>query len=102
MFLTFLTDNNALEIAISGMASIFIGIGVNNFSSLDDHLKIGEKHKSKMNHSIQIMQLTKAKLCRICDRIQDENNEEFLKDLTELEELINLSIHYMKEENILA
>ncbi|WP_199119376.1 hypothetical protein [Pedobacter sp. ASV28] len=33
IFMTFLTENNALEIVISGLASIFIGIGVNNFSS---------------------------------------------------------------------
>ena len=35
IFLTFVTNDNALEIAISGMASMFIGIGVNNFSSIE-------------------------------------------------------------------
>ena len=101
MFLTFLTDDNALEIAISGMASIFIGIGVNNLSSLEDHIKNGDEHKSKVKHSLKILQLTESKLCRICDKIHDDNNQAFLNDLTELEELINLSIHYMEEDNII-
>lgn len=36
---TFFTDSNAMEIAISAMASVFIGIGVNNFSALETHYK---------------------------------------------------------------
>lgn len=43
IFLTFFTNNNAFEIAISAIASVFIGIGINNFTSLETYLKNSEK-----------------------------------------------------------
>ena len=49
MFFTFFTNDNALEIAISGVASIFIGIGVNNFTRVEaqrDELKQIEKKQA--------------------------------------------------------
>jgi hypothetical protein len=45
IFLTFLTDNNAVEIAISGFASVFVGIGVNNLSSFETSAKDAKKTK---------------------------------------------------------
>ena len=35
MFFTFLTHDNSMELGISGIASIFIGIGVNNFTAIE-------------------------------------------------------------------
>ena len=53
IFLTFFTSSNALEIAISSIASVFIGIGVNNFSSFETHLKDDQKLKQK-NHLVLV------------------------------------------------
>lgn len=39
IFLTFLTEDNALELVISGIASVFIGIGVNNYTVIEDRQK---------------------------------------------------------------
>lgn len=36
IFLTFFTEDNALELVISGIASVFIGIGVNNYTVIED------------------------------------------------------------------
>lgn len=49
-FLTFLTDNNAPEIAISGMASVFTGIAVNNFSIIDTR----QTDENKLNLKLPI------------------------------------------------
>lgn len=53
IFLTFLAANNALEIALSSIASVFIGIGVNNLSFLDTHMKDEQKMKYKTEHSLK-------------------------------------------------
>lgn len=39
IFLTFFTNDNALELVISGIASVFIGIGVNNYTVVEDREK---------------------------------------------------------------
>ena len=62
IFLTFFTTNNALEIAISGIASVFIGIGVNNFSSLETHQKDEQTIKAKIGHSLKVMEMAHAKI----------------------------------------
>jgi hypothetical protein len=55
IFLTFFTDNNALEIAISGFALVFIGIGVNNFSSFETSMKDRERLKAYVDYSRQLL-----------------------------------------------
>jgi hypothetical protein len=60
IFLTFLTSNSAIEIAISGIASVFIGIGVNNYSMIENHLKEERLVKKKTGQSAHILRVTQA------------------------------------------
>ena len=98
MFLTFLTNDNALEIAISGMASVFIGIGVNNLSSLETHLKDEQKIKLKTGHLLQVMEITRSQISRLAKETGNEGGSKIKDELTELEQLIRLGIQLIKED----
>jgi len=97
ILLTFVTSNNALEIAISGVASVFIGIGVNNYSSFETHLKDEEKIKSRMSYGIQLMTVIQSRIKQINLDVTDQVCHKTKKDLTELEQLINISSHLINE-----
>jgi hypothetical protein len=101
IFLTFFTDDNALEIAISGIASVFIGIGVNNLSSLETHRKDEEKLKLKIEHSLKMLQIARSGIARIHNQVKCGNYQNIIVEFEELEQLINLSIKVIKEEGSL-
>lgn len=86
IFLTFLTTNNALEIAISGIASVFIGIGVNNFTSQETHQRDLVLLKQQQKQAVQLLSLLETRLKSI--------REQALKDQvpanTELDEINQL------------
>jgi aspartyl/asparaginyl beta-hydroxylase (cupin superfamily) len=86
IFLTFLTTNNAIEIAISGIASVFIVIGVNNFSSIETIQRDLQKQKHKDKHLLSIPELVNEK----SKRIQSETPEKMNKS-REAEELVKLT-----------
>ena len=99
IFLTFFTKNNALEIAISGVASVFIGIGVNNFSAFETHSKDEQQIKSKMVHTLRLMAL-------VHDKVKQANRDAIRNDvdkmrhqLKEAEELIQVCIQLLTENN---
>lgn len=91
IFFTFLTDNNALEIVISGLASVFIGIGVNNYSILDTREKDNLKIKSKIGHALKTMSIADSKIMRIQLNYSEGRHDEILDNLTELRQLMNLT-----------
>lgn len=62
IFLTFLTDNNALEIAIAGIASVFIGIGVNNYTSQEMHHGSLVIARKQQQHIVQVILLLQSKI----------------------------------------
>lgn len=92
IFLTFITNNNAFEIVISGIASVFIGIGVNNFTSFETHIKDEQKLKSKISHSLKVMEITKSRIKVIHDGLSRENCFKMKEELAELEQIIILSL----------
>ena len=55
MFLTFFTQDNALELAIAGIASIFIGIGVNNLRLSETEQKIEQKIHRKTQEAVKTL-----------------------------------------------
>ncbi|SRR6266498_968268 len=65
MFLTFLTNDNALELGISGTASIFIGIGVNNFSSIETEQKDEQKLLRKSQQAIKTLVAIQRKIKKL-------------------------------------
>jgi hypothetical protein len=98
IFLTFLTENNAFEIVISGLASIFIGIGVNNFSSFETHLADERQLKNKIKHSLKVMQITRSRINMIHNELGGHNFRQMKDELAELEQIISLSISLISDE----
>jgi ABC-type uncharacterized transport system permease subunit len=99
IFLTFLTNDNALEIIISGIASVFIGIGVNNFSAFETHLKDEKKLKLKISHSLKIMEITKSRIKSIHQLLNKGTCQKVKNELAELQEIISVSINLIKDED---
>ena len=95
IFLTFFTDNNALEITISGFASVFIGIGVNNFSSFETSMKDKERLKAYVDHSRQLLEMTKSKIERIQGEVSDRKNDK--ERLIEIQKLNSLHISFLDQ-----
>jgi hypothetical protein len=102
IFLTFLTNNNALEIAISGIASVFIGIGVNNFSSLETRLKDEQKIKSILGHTVKMMNIVQTRMKIIHGELDKDNYAKMKVELAELEQIINFSIGLIKDDETLG
>jgi hypothetical protein len=95
IFLTFFTDNNALEIVISGLASVFIGIGVNNFSSFETSFKDRERLKRYVDHSRQLLEMTRSKINRLQSEVSDRKSEK--EKLAEMEKLVSLHISFIDQ-----
>lgn len=100
IFLTFLTSNNALEIAISGMASVFIGIAVNNFSIIDTHETVENMLRPKIVHSIEMMKITINKAKRIQAETTGNDYTKIKDELNELEQCMNLAVELIKEAGL--
>lgn len=101
IFMTFFTSNNALEIAISGIASVFIGIGVNNFTSFETHLKDEQTIKSKMGHGIKLMNVIHSRIKQVNHEIGDQVCDKTKAELIELDHLITIAIHLFNESRSL-
>ena len=101
IFLTFLTDDNALEIAISGIASVFIGIGVNNFSSLETHQKDEQIIKAKVGHSLKVMEMAHAKIENMETDLTAGNYQQAKANLRDLKQLTSLVTQLLIQEELL-
>lgn len=99
IFLTFFTKNNALEIAISGAASVFIGIGVNNFSAFETHSKDEQQIKSKMSHTLRLLELVQDKVKQAKRDASGNDPDKMRHQLAEAEQLIQVCIQLLKENN---
>lgn len=98
IFLTFLTKDNALEIVISALASVFICIGVNNFTTLETRLLDKKNVNIKISHSINVMKITRARIVQMQQSLTRENFDNVKNELAELEQIISLGIEIIKEE----
>jgi len=98
IFLTFLTENNALEIAISGFASVFIGIGVNNFSSLETRKTDMNNFRGKMGHSVEMLRIVKSQVSLINTEVKQQIYHNINTEFDELEKFIELSIKIIEDE----
>lgn len=98
IFLTFLTTNNALEIAISGLASVFIGIGVNNFTTQETHYT--DELQVQKNHarSLKLLELLQLRM-KAAHRHLYFNHTEYLEDdLDELDRLLDMLKQLLEPE----
>lgn len=90
IFLTFLTNNNAIEIAISGIASVFIGIGVNNFTSIQGKLEEENLQKQRGQYATKVLDLMQTRTRHASQALQPPDRSALQTDLQEMEQLIGL------------
>ncbi|HLO82180.1 MAG TPA: OST5 family protein [Chitinophagaceae bacterium] len=95
---TFFTQNNALEIAISGVASVFIGIGVNNFSAIETRQKDEEKLNAALYHTSGLMKAISLRLERMHTGLTAEEGLKYDHDFSELEYLVELAMRHIGQE----
>ncbi len=98
IFLTFLTSNNAIEIAISGIASVFIGIGVNNYSMIENHLKEERLVKKKTGQSAHILRVTQAMIRDLNTEADSHELENLKSEIEKIERFIRLGIQLVEED----
>ncbi|HTF31695.1 MAG TPA: hypothetical protein VK625_22715 [Flavitalea sp.] len=96
MFLTFLTHDNALELSISGIASVFIGIGVNNFTAIETEQKDEQKLRRKTQQAIKTLLLIQRKTKKI-KTLTTANPHLISLELGEMNDYIELCIEYLEE-----
>jgi hypothetical protein len=95
---TFFTQNNALEIAISGVASVFIGIGVNNFSAIETHQKDEEKTNAALYHTAGLMKAISLRLERMRKGMTVDESIKYEHDFEEIEYLVELAMRHIGHE----
>jgi hypothetical protein len=99
IFLTFLTSNNAIEIAISDIASVFIGIGVNNYSMMENHLKEERQVKKKAGQSAHILRVTQTMIRELnTDAESFSKNENLKLEIEKINRFIRLGIQLVEED----
>ncbi len=98
IFLTFLTDNNSIEIAISAIASVFIGISVNNLSAHEASHKITLNVQKKINQSVKMLSVIQEKLNRLHEDIETSSKENISKDFEELKAFMKISVEILQEK----
>ena len=81
-FTDFFTTNNAFEIAISGIASVFIGIEANNISAIETNLTDGRRIKSKMGHALSAVPRANTASDKIQTDVNTGNHPQIMKDIT--------------------
>ena len=97
MFFTFFTTDNAMEIAISGVASIFIGIGVNNFTQAETHEKDKAHQQQAALLAIKILEHAKTKAANTAVLLGENITPATAQQqLTELKDYLELSIEEIK------
>ena len=97
MFFTFFTTDNAMEIAISGVASIFIGIGVNNFTQAETHEKDKAHQQQVTALAIKILEHAKTKTANTATLLGENITPTTTQQqLTELKDYLELSIEGLR------
>lgn len=96
MFLTFLTQDNALELGISGIASVFIGIGVNNFTAIETEARDERRLQQKLQHTISIITQLQKKVVKT-QNIPLDHRENVTVELQEIKDYVELCLHYLNE-----
>jgi hypothetical protein len=96
MFLTFLTNNNSLELGIAGIASIFIGIGVNNFTAIETGQKDELRLQRKTRQAIKTLIHVQEKIKKI-QTLAEVNSGLIMAELVELNDYIELCVQYLED-----
>ena len=87
-----------MEIVISALASVFIGIGVNNFTVLETRFREERKMDMKISQSIKVLEYTNSKIVRIQKDLTADNWLIAKSELEELQTLLELTIGLINEK----
>src|SRR5258705_1079273 len=98
IFLTFLTSSNAVEIAISGIASVFIGIGVNNYSMIEGHLKEERQIKMKTSQSVHILRVANSMIADLYAEVDSLKGESIKSEFDKIDQFIKLGIQLLEDD----
>ena len=96
IFLTFLTNDNALELGIAGIASIFIGIGVNNFTAIETEQKGGRKLDRKTQQAIETLHHIQVKIKKIKE-MSGADLQLINAEMEEMRDYTGLCIQFLEE-----
>ena len=96
MLLTFLTRQNALEFGISGIASIFIGIGVNNFTAIEMEQQDERSQHLKSQREIKTLVHLQEKIKKI-EKLHGDDDRIIRVELEEMKDYIELCLQFMEE-----
>ena len=96
MFLTFFTNDNPLELGIAGIASIFIGIGVNNFTAIETEQKGERRLNRKTQQTIEALHNTQVKIKKI-KGMSATSPQLINAEMEELHDYIALCIQFLGE-----
>ena len=96
IFLTFLTNDNALELGIAGIASIFIGIGVNNFTAVETEQKEGRKWDRKTQQAIETLHHIQMKIKKI-KGMSGTDPQLINAEMEEMRDYTGLCIQFLEE-----
>ena len=96
MFLTFLTNNNPVELGIAGIASIFIGIGVNNFTAIETGQKDELRLQRKTQQAIKTMVHVQEKIKKIQTLVAVSPGL-ITAELVEMNDYIELCVQYLED-----
>ncbi len=99
IFLTFLTANNALEIAISGFASVFIGIGVNNYSTIENQLKEERRTRIKAGQTVHVLRVTHSMIEELRSELHTLDGEAIKREFEKIQRFIRLGLQLMEEND---
>ena len=97
MFLTFFTHENATELEISGIASIFIGIGVNNFTAIETEQQEERKLQRKTLRAVKALVHIQGKVKKI-ERLAGGDAQLIISELKEMNDYVDLCVQYLEEE----
>ena len=95
MFLTFLTTDNPVELGIAGIASIFIGIGVNNFTAIETGQKDELRLQRKTRQAIKTLVHVQEKIKKI-HTLASVNPGLIAVELAEMSDYIELCVQYLE------
>jgi len=96
MLLTFFTRDNALELGIAGIASIFIGIGVNNFTAIETEQKDEKRLNHKTQQAIKTLLHIQDKTKKVKE-LATVNPQLISVELEEMNDYIELCVKYLQE-----
>jgi hypothetical protein len=100
IFLTFFTHNNALEICISAVASVFIGIGVNNYTLHETRLNDEKQLRRQNKVMLDTVALMERKIYSVNSHLENRLTNQASEGINELHNMLTLLRTMIEQETL--